>query len=102
MIRYMRKIFILSKMRNILLIVRKTPSLLLELINFINTLIPYKFMDPVTKQIIEETNEKHFQIKFLYFVFLESKDFSNSKQKKCGRIKRKILRKLILENQIID
>lgn len=102
MIRYIRKVFIISRMKSILLIIKKTPTLLLELINFINLIIPYKFVNPVTKQIIEETNEKSFQIKFLYFIFLENKNFSKNKEKKKGRIKRKILRKLTFENKIID
>lgn len=45
-------------------------------------------------------NQNIFNIN--YFIFLKNIDFSNNKIRKKGRIKRKITRKIFMENSIID
>lgn len=100
--KFLRKIFFISKIKNATLIIKKNPLFLLEILNIFNVPIVHKFFDPVSKCITEEESSNYPWFKFLYFVFLDNKDFSNNKKKKRGRIKRKILRKLILENKIID
>lgn len=52
--KYLRKIFLLTKIRNTSLIIKNNPTFLLEMITFLNSPIPHKFMDPVTEEIIEE------------------------------------------------
>ena len=100
--KYLRKIFLLTKIRNTSLIIKNNPTFLLEMITFLNSPIPHKFMDPVTEEIIEELTPNFTWIKFLYFIFLENSSFSNNKTKKIGRIKRKITRKLVITNRVVD
>jgi hypothetical protein len=102
MAKFLRKVFLVSRIRNSILIVRKTPLYLLEMLNVLNTAIPYKFADPTEERVIDEKLNKSLVIKFLYFVFLESRNYTFNKQKKRGRIKRKIFRKLVFANKIID
>jgi hypothetical protein len=102
MAKYVRKIFILSRIINTFLIVKNNPVFLLEIINFFNLPISHKFTDPSTGEVIEEKTTTPKLIKFLYFIFLENKNFSNNKEKKRGRVKRKITRKLVLSNKIVD
>ena len=73
-----------------------------EIINFINTPIAHKFFNPIDGKNIEEQEFNFTQLKFLFFLFIENKNFSKNKNPKKGRIKRKILRKVIFENKIVD
>lgn len=100
--KYVRKIYLICRIKNSTLVVRKNPLLLLEIINFFNAPIAHKFIDPVENRVIEETDRDYAWIKFLRFIFIENKDFSNNRKPQKGRIKRKILRKLVFENKIID
>lgn len=100
--KYLRKIYILTKIKNTILFVKNNPTFLIEMLNLVNTPIIHKFYDPLAKKIIDEANNKYSVVRFLYFVFLENKRFSTNKTKKKGRVKRKILRKLTLKDQIVD
>lgn len=100
--KYIRKIYLICRIKNSMLIVKKNPVLLLETINFFNTPIAHKFSDPVENRIIEESDRDSIRFRFLHFIFIENKDFSNNRKPQRGRIKRKILRKLVFENKIVD
>lgn len=100
--KYLRKIFLMSRIRNTVLIAKNNPVFLLELLSFLNLPIAHKFQDPLTDETIEEKKPIVPLIKFLYFIFLENVDFSKNKIKKKGRIKRKILRKIISTDRIVD
>lgn len=102
MAKYIRKLFLISKIKNIILVIKKIPLFINELLNFLNSPIAHKFLNPLDNKIIEENETNFIQIKFLYFLFLNNKNFSKNKTLKKGRIKRKILRKVIFENKIID
>lgn len=104
MAKYLRKLFIISKITNIILILKNNPSNLTEILKLINTPIVHKFVDPIEHKEIDESGTKirYFWVKFLFFIFSKNISFSNNKMRKRGRIKRKILRKLVLENRLID
>lgn len=102
MAKYIRKIYIICKIKSSNLIIKKTPNLLLEILNIINSPIAHKFLNPISNKLIEESNENFLWIKFSLFIFLQNINFTKNKIKKKGRIKRKILRKLTFENKIID
>ena len=102
MAKYVRKLFLISKIKNIILMVKKIPVFINEIINFFNTPIAHKFLNPIDGKDIEENENNFTQIKFLYFLFLENKNFSKNKTPQKGRIKRKILRKVTFENKIVD
>jgi len=102
MAKYLRKLFIISKINNLILVIKKTPLFINELINFLNTPIAHKFLNPIDQKIVDESISKNLSIRFLYFIFMENKNFSKNKIASKGRIKRKILRKITFENRIID
>ncbi len=56
MIKYMRKIFLITKILNTILIFKKTPKMLNEIINFLNLPIAHKFLNPVDNKFIEESS----------------------------------------------
>jgi hypothetical protein len=102
LIKYLRKIFLLLKLPRIVLIVKKNPIFFLEFLTLFNQPIPYKFNEPLTNREILDNNPNKFLTKFLYFIFLNTQNYTNNKTKKTGRVKRKIFRKIILRNSVID
>lgn len=102
MAKYFRKLFIILKIKNLALIIKKIPASLSEILTFLNSPIVHKFLNPIENKIIEENEKNPLFINFLYFLFLENKNFSKNKIAQKGRIKRKILRKLTFDNKIID
>jgi hypothetical protein len=89
MIKYLRKLLIISKVPSLTLLIKRTPIFLPEIINILNQPIAHKFIDPLEEQIIDE-NEKN------------NKSFVKSKTRLSGRVKRKIRRKIVFENKIVD
>jgi len=102
MSKYIRKLFLISKIKNVILMIKRIPVFINEIINFFNTPIAHRFLNPIDGKNIEENENNFTQIKFLYFLFLENKNFSKNKIAQKGRIKRKILRKVIFENKLVD
>lgn len=102
MVRYMRKVFLLSKLTNIILFVKNIPIFLSDLVGFLNQPIPHKFYNPLTFSEIDEMENPDHKIKFLYLVFLNNVSFVKNKIKKSARVKRKIRRKIILAEQVSD
>jgi hypothetical protein len=105
MAKYLRKLFIISRIRTTILILKNNPTFLIEILKLINTPIIHKFTDPVDNKIIDETDTKEKQpdwIRFLFFIFTNNINFTKNKGPQKGRIKRKILRKLVIENKIVD
>lgn len=102
MIKYLRKLLVITKITTLSLVVKKTPVFLTELLNLINTPISHKFSNPIDGKLIEEDSKSFTLLKFLYFIFLQNKSFCKNKLRLKGRIKRKILRKITLQNRLID
>lgn len=101
--KYLRKLYLLNKIKSNIFIIKNNPVYLLEMLNIMHSPIIHKFGNPFDEgNLIEEKDLKRKLIKVFYFIFLRNQDFSKNKIKKKGRIKRKITRKLVLENSITD
>jgi hypothetical protein len=102
MAKYIRKMLLLVKIKNLILITKQNPTFLIDFLALLNTQIVHKFFDPISKELFEDKSSTSTRIKFLYFVFLKNINFNNQKKPQMGRIKRKITRKLILRNALVD
>jgi hypothetical protein len=102
MAKYLRKLFLLLSLPRTILILKKNPVFFLEFLNLFNQPIPYKFHEPFTNREVFDTAVNKFLTKFLYFIFLNTQNYTNNKTKKRGRVKRKIFRKIVLRNAVID
>nr|AEV66690.1 hypothetical protein [Oxytricha trifallax] len=100
--RYIRKLYLLIKFKHTIFFIKKIPTYLLEIINILNTPIIHKFLNPFSETTVEEPNVRKNIFNINYFIFFKNIDFSNNKTRQKGRIKRKVTRKMILENSIID
>jgi len=99
---FVRKILLFSGILNYVLVVKKIPIYFKEILNtFLNPVIaPYEHPFEIDK-IIEEKDIKNPFI-FSWVIFYNNKPYGKLKLKKKGRLKRKISKKIVLLNRIID
>lgn len=102
MIKYLKKLLMVSNTFYLNLIIKKTPFYFNELMQIFNSPIDQAFDHPVTTLKLDEKSPENFDFKIKYFIFINNKTYTFNKLKKRGRIKRKIRRKLILKNKFID
>jgi hypothetical protein len=100
--KYLRKIFIVSKLKYLNVVISHNPVDLISFFNTLNSPIIAPFQDPYNEELIEESSLNKFSIRFNYFIFKQAIPYHKKKIKKRGRIKRKILRKLVIENKLVD
>lgn len=101
-IKYFRKLFIILHLRKLILIIKKNPIYLPEILNI--------FHQPLFILVNEPSKENPKKKKkitfnppiFSYYFFIANKSFVKNKMQKKGRIKRKITKKLVSKNKIID
>ena len=98
---FIRRTLLFSSIKNIILIVKKTPVYIREILASLNkvSIAPYK--SPFNKSLFyEKKTEQYF--KYTNFIYINSKPYTFMKIKKKGRIKRKIIKKLVKFNRITD
>jgi len=101
--KYLRKFFLILQLKYISIHFNSTPLLLQELITNITTPLIKPLKNPLTHKVIDEDHVSSSQPRFLFlfFFFQKSKNFGIHKFKRKGRIKRRILRKLIKMNNVL-
>jgi len=102
MARFLRKLLILLRLRNIILRIRGVPLYLDIMLAMLFRPLSHFFTDPFTGQEIDEIQKKKTRLNFSAIVFTRFKPFGYQKEKKMGRVKRKIRRKLVKLNAVID
>lgn len=99
--RYLRKLFLIINFKNVIFFLKKTPSLFVEMFKILNSNIVHKFINPFNRKFFFDVKKKKL-LNIDYFIFYKNIDFSKNKVKKKGRLKRKVTRKLVLIDSIID
>jgi len=88
LIRYLRKLLMLSNLNNFILYVKQTSDQLNKLLQILQKPINHSFTDPITGQVITEemsSKKKRKQLfNFLYIIFLKNKTYVVMKTKKTG------------------
>lgn len=104
LMKYIRKLLIVADIRYINLVIKKTPVFLNELFNAFTTPIIAPFFNPITKTVYNDITstltKPAFNIKNL--VFLKFKPYNSMKGHRKGRLKRKIMRRIVKSNRICD
>lgn len=98
---FLRKVLLFSSVREFLLIVQKTPQYLQETLAALNEPVVNVYKDPFGEVII---NEKNLPQKFHFsmFLFKNNKPYGTVKVKQRGRLKRKIAKRIISMNRVLD
>lgn len=102
MIKFLRKILILIKLKNLIFFIRNNPINFLELLNTLNQPIVHNFINPINGSLIKDSSTNDLKFSFNFLIFLKNQPYTFLKKRKKGRVKRKILRKIILENNLVD
>ena len=102
LIRFLRKVLITLGIKNLYLMLKGTPVKLSRFIHALFKPIPHIFLNPLKEAVYDEVTHEAFPFKIEGATFTKTLLFGKHKLKKKGRVKRKILRKLILKNNVSD
>lgn len=102
MARFLRKILISLKLKNILIKVRGVPLHLDAFLLMLFRPLSHVFTDPLTGKTVDETVGAKYKLNLYKMYFSHIKAFGYQKTRKKGRVKRKIRRKLVKLNNVID
>ena len=102
LLKYLRKMFLILKLKNFNLFIKSSGFFLNEFLTLLLQPSGKTFKNPLTQKNFNDVSQLSNQFTFSYIFFLNTKSFSFLKLKKKGRVKRKIQRKLIKLNTIID
>lgn len=104
LIKYLRKLLIVSEIRDIILYVKKTPVFFTELLKTLTTPVIHPFLNPHTGKVYDD-NMMNSKISFpniKYLIFSKTKAYGYMKGPQKGRLKRKIMRRIIQTNRMPD
>ena len=108
MARFLRKVLLVLKLESVGLITKGVPVHLERILNALFKPLSHPFTDPITGDVINESESVPSSrtspptINISSITFLAPKPFSYQKTRKRGRVKRKIRRKLVRLNKVID
>ena len=100
--KYLRKFLLILKMKFINLYFNSSPVMLQELLSNLTSPLVQPLKNPLTSKSIDESFSNKTNLNFIFFFFQKSIPFGKFKARRKGRIKRKILRRLIKVNNVID
>ena len=102
LMRFLRKSLIFLNISNLNLIVRGLPFNLAQLIKVLATPISYSVSNPLRQGEIFTDTASRFNLQIWLVHFTKTSFFGKTKLKKKGRLKRKVARKIIMNNKLTD
>lgn len=103
LVKYLRKLLIIAGIRNLYLYIQKKPLFFQELCKTLTTPLVNSFVNPLTSLSINENSlfkSQPFTIRYLFF--RHTKAYNLMRLPRKGRLKRKIMRRIIKTNRIAD
>jgi hypothetical protein len=98
---FMRKILLYSLIGKLILMVKRTPLYFQEILAHINNPVVTPYKHPFYDDTVDEFFLKK-SFSYLMFIFINSKPYTFMKSKRRGRVKRKITRRLVKINRLVD
>jgi hypothetical protein len=102
MARYLRKVFLVTGIRRFDVVVKKAPYMLNEILNNILSPLGHSFQNPFNNRIVNENKVRYPLIYLKLIIFQNNKPYNYMKTSSRGRIKRKILRRVVRYNRMVD
>lgn len=102
LMRFLRKVLILLKLRNIVLHFKGVPVLLESLLQMLYQPIAHPLKDPFRELEVIESVKQRYVLKISELIFTSPKPFGYLKPRKKGRIKRKIRRRIMRSTFVVD
>jgi len=100
--KYLRKLLIITNIKNIHLYIKKTPIHIYEIWNLLISPLPKPFFNPLKGTNVIESINKHYNLNIKYVFFQKNKSYTTMKVCRKGRLKRKIQKRIIKLNQTKD
>ena len=100
--RFLRKLLILIRFKSLTIHAKGVPLFLDTLISTLYRPIAHPMINPLTGSVIDEITNKPRNLLINGVTFFHPKPYGSQKQKKKGRVKRKIRRKVMKSNNVID
>lgn len=101
MVRFMRKVLLVLRIKNVVINSRGVPVHLNSLLSVLFRPFSHHFEDPLTSTVINET-EGQRNINVSAIMFTSPRPFGFQKTRKMGRVKRKIRRRITRLGNVID
>ena len=102
MARFLRKVLIILKLKRVVVYIRGIPLFFELFLNMLYKPLSHVFVNPLTGVEVDETLKNHLTLNIYKVFFNKVKPFGYQKTRKKGRVKRKIRRKLVKLNKVID
>ena len=104
LVRFLRKLLIAGGIKNLNLIVNRSPTIFIELYKLFLTpdIVPYKVPYKTSLYLDSKTNANTSPFFVQKFIFSRTKFYGLYKERRRGRLKRKVARRLIKKNSIMD
>jgi hypothetical protein len=104
LMKYVRKLLIVSEIRDLVLFTKRTPVFFTELCNALISPIIRPFLNPFTNFMYDDIklNSLKPKLRVKQVFFYQPKSFGSMKGPRKGRLKRKIMRRIIRTNRICD
>jgi hypothetical protein len=104
LMKYVRKLLIVSEIRDLVVFTKRTPVFFTELCNSLISPIIRPFMNPFTNFMYDDTklNSSKPKLRIKQIFFYQPKSFGSMKGPRKGRLKRKIMRRIIRTNRVCD
>ena len=102
LMRFLRKVLVFLKLQNFHLIVRGVPFNLKLLLKTLNTPVSHTLRNPFQPDHTFVDSAGASQLRIWLIRFVKTTFFGKRKLKKKGRVKRKVARKILAANRLID
>lgn len=102
MVKFVRKLFIVTRLKTFNIVLKKSPYLLNEVLNKLFQPLNHRFVNPLTGAVVDEITHKPQQFNINLIFFKKTIPYSIQKTTKKGRLKRKIFRQIVRKNNILD
>ena len=104
LMKYVRKLLIVSEIRDLVIYTKRTPVFFSELCNVLLSPVIRPFVNPLTSFLYDDTqlNSAKPKVVVKKIFFYKPKSFGTMKAPLKGRLKRKIMRRIIRTNRICD
>jgi len=104
LMKYVRKLLIVSEIRDLVIYTKRTPVFFSELCTVLLSPIIRPFVNPLTSFLYDDTklNSAKPKVVVKKIFFYKPKSFGTMKAPLKGRLKRKIMRRIIRTNRICD
>ena len=102
MVRFMRKVLLVLRVKNVVINSRGVPLHLNSLLSVLFRPFSHHFEDPLTSTLINETEDQRSNINVSSIMFTSPRPFGFQKTRKMGRVKRKIRRRITRLGNVID